>query len=237
MQIGRNIIHLSSVDSTNNYIANAISEGIIESGAVILADEQYNGRGQRGNKWQSDPGSNLTFSFYLDNVNLSVENQFNMNIWVSICIIRALGKLGIEAKIKWPNDIYVGEKKIAGILIENSLSGHSIRQSIVGVGLNINQTSFGDLSATSLSILKNEKLNLKETLFSLIHELNQVSHHNQLKDEYLDHLYRVNRISTFEDDQGIFDGLIRGVSDDGKILIEVDKTMRSYYFKEVKFIS
>ncbi len=132
MQIGRKIIRLESVDSTNNYIANLLKEGVLEDGTVILADDQYAGRGHRDSEWLANAGENLTFSFFLDNVNLSVQNQFYLTCIVSITLTQLLDKYGISSKIKWPNDIYVDQKKIAGVLIENQLSSTYIKSSIIG---------------------------------------------------------------------------------------------------------
>lgn len=236
MQIGRKIIHLSSVDSTNNYIANAILDGSVDHGTVILADEQFAGRGQRGNIWQSEAGSNLTFSIYLNNVNLSVNDQFELNRWISICLIRALRRLGVEALIKWPNDIFVNEQKIAGILIENTIRGQIIAHSIIGVGLNVNQIQFEELNATSLSILKDKRFDIKEILFVILGELNQQAIGNGLEKEYTNNLFLLNVQSKFEDGNGVFEGQILGVSGEGKLLMLVNESIRSFNFKEVKFL-
>ena len=119
--IGQKLISLSVVDSTNNYTAKLHSRDEIDHGAVILAENQLNGRGQRGTEWQSEPGNNLTFSFLLTEINLSVLDQFRLNQLASIAIINTLDNYDIDAYIKWPNDIYVGREKIAGMLIENSI--------------------------------------------------------------------------------------------------------------------
>ena len=111
MEIGQKIIHLDSVDSTNNYVANLINEGKIEHGTVVLADAQLEGRGQRNARWSVNAGENLTFTVFMDNVNLSVARQFFLNRLVSLCLVRFLCKLGLSPKIKWPNDIFVGGKK------------------------------------------------------------------------------------------------------------------------------
>ena len=148
MKIGQKIIRLDVVDSTNNYIANLIKQGSIDSGTVIMADEQFAGKGQRDAQWQSSAGENLTFSFFLDDVNLSVSRQFNLSQVVALSLYNFLNNLGLDATIKWPNDIYIKGRKIAGVLIENQLKGSLIKSAIVGVGLNVNQTEFQGFSAT-----------------------------------------------------------------------------------------
>ena len=135
-------VHLSRVDSTNNYAANLIKSGKAKSGTVILADEQTNGRGQRDAVWQSDPGLNLQFSAIWLPESFFIKDQRYLNFAVSIAIQQFLSKKGVEPQIKWPNDILVGEKKISGVLIENQLQGQRINACIIGIGLNVNQTEF-----------------------------------------------------------------------------------------------
>ena len=126
LPFGHRIIHLPSVDSTNNYTANLLREGKIGHGAVILADEQLVGRGQRGASWTSKAGENLLVTFLATPDNLSVSNQEVITQFITVSIADFLGNIGISGSIKWPNDIYVGGKKLAGILIENALNGGNI---------------------------------------------------------------------------------------------------------------
>lgn len=239
MQIGTKIIHLSSVDSTNNYIAKRILVDNLPSGTVILADEQTNGRGQRGKIWQSESGNNLTFSIYLSNVNLSVDRQFDLNIWVSVALCRALTKIGLTPSIKWPNDIYIESNKIAGILIENSLSNTGIKHSIVGIGLNINQVNFDCINATSLKIELGEWRNVQEVLFQIIEQFNHADMNEikGLKQEYLNQLYLLNECAKFEDKDGPFDGQIIGVTESGKLQVEKNGFVKDYYLQEISLIN
>ena len=133
MSIGQKIIHLESVDSTNNYAAILLSEGRIGHGTVILADEQTNGRGQRGAKWLSAEGVNLLFSLVVQPDNLSVSDQCVLTEITSLALIEFLRKFGISAQVKWPNDILVNGEKIAGVLIENHLKGNLIASSVIGI--------------------------------------------------------------------------------------------------------
>ena len=131
LPFGHRIIHLPSVDSTNNYTANLLREGKIGHGAVILADEQLAGRGQRGASWTSKAGENLLVTFLVTPDNLSVNDQEVLTQFITVSIADFLVKIGISASIKWPNDIYVDGKKLAGILIENALNGGNIATSII----------------------------------------------------------------------------------------------------------
>lgn len=241
MQIGRKIIRLDSVDSTNNYIANLLKEGILEDGTVILADEQYAGRGQRNTEWLANPGENLTFSFFLGNVNLSVQNQFYLTCIVSISLVSLLNKFGLNAKIKWPNDIYIDQKKIAGVLIENQLSSLTVKSSIVGIGLNINQIEFNGISATS--VLKEtgaQKLPM-DVLYSYIELFNsnwsQFSEHMlpEIKSLYLSNLFQLNELKKYEDEGGIFEGKITDVLDSGHLIVDRAGIQKKYELKEISF--
>lgn len=241
MQIGRKIIRLESVDSTNNYTANLLNKGELTNGTVIMADDQFAGKGQRGAEWLTKPGENLTFSFFLDNVNLSVQKQFYLTCIISNILIDLLCKIGLKAKIKWPNDIYINRKKIAGILIENQLSGSMVKSVIIGIGLNVNQLNFEDLIATSIYKETNERKNPMDILFSFIEEFNSKwknfseSNFNEVKSNYLKNLFQINEIGFYEDSTGNFEGKIINVLDSGHIEIEKGNNVLHYDLKEIKF--
>ena len=243
MAIGQKIIHLVSVDSTSNYAANLIKVGKLEHGTVILADEQYAGRGQRGTKWTSNPSDNLTFSFYLDDVNLAVEEQFKLTQLVSLGIVEFLKKFDVEGKIKWPNDIYVGDKKICGVLIENQLRGSKVKSAIVGVGLNVNQRNFDeDINATSLAELTGKNYVLMQTVLSFIHAMNSTFdqiklNSNLLNETYLKSLYRFEEWSNYQVGEETFLGRIVGISAVGKLQVEdQSSTISEYDLKEIRFV-
>ncbi len=251
------MIHLESVDSTNNYTANCARQNKLRHGAVIMAVEQTAGKGQMGAQWQSDAGSNLTFSVFLNNVNLSVGRQFLLTKIVSLSLVDLLAGFGIAANIKWPNDIYVGDRKIAGVLIENVLHGKDVARSILGIGLNVNQQSFDAIPATSLFLEKGMLFSIDEVLFSFIATFNKWLKQWPLKtldEAYLKNLRWLNELRIFEDQQGPFEGIITGVADSGLLIIEREKfiepeksTERSrnepttiekkYDLKEIRFIS
>lgn len=169
-----NIIWLESVDSTNNEAKRRIAS--LADMSVIAAYEQTAGRGQRENIWLSEPGKNLTASIVLKHdgtilSRVSADNQFIISEMISKAVVGLLADYGVIARIKWPNDIYVGDKKICGILIEHTLRGSSIINSIIGVGLNVNQTEFDESlpNPTSLAAERNlENFDLNELLVRLI---------------------------------------------------------------------
>jgi BirA family transcriptional regulator, biotin operon repressor / biotin---[acetyl-CoA-carboxylase] ligase len=191
-------IHLQDVDSTNNYIANLVRNGHIDSGTVVSADFQHDGRGQRATKWQSLIAQNALFSVYLKWKHFELSNQFQISMITALAIARTLEQLGLQkVKIKWPNDIYVADKKISGILIENDMSGQLITSSIVGIGLNVNQIEFDpSIRATSIKlesgqmqsvtqIIQQITKNLLKTLENFTHD--EIDFH-ALKTAYLQKL-------------------------------------------------
>ncbi len=161
------IIHLSSVGSTNNYAAELIRTGEVAHGTVILADEQTAGKGQRNNSWVSAPGLDLTFTLIVKPHDLAVNKQISLSHLAAISVKEMLRRSGVTAEvgIKWPNDIMVKDRKIAGILIENSLIQDRLEFALVGVGVNIGRNDFPEvLRATSLSMIMERKFVIKNLL-------------------------------------------------------------------------
>lgn len=240
--IGQKIIHLDTVDSTNNYTANLQKEGKIQHGTVILAGEQSAGRGQRGASWTSSAGENLLLSIYLAPDNLSVVDQPALTHFISLSLIDFLRKIGISGKIKWPNDIYVNDQKIAGILIENSIRSSRISETIIGVGLNVNQTVFDGVNATSIKIQSDQHYPLNDVLFSWIQEMNilwaDLSKGNleMLKSRYKQELYLLNEPAIYSDVTGEFEGIVRDVDDNGYLILEKDTERKKYDLKEIKLV-
>jgi len=239
---GTEFNHLSEVDSTNNYTAKAFLNKEIGAGAVILADNQSSGKGQRGNVWLANSGENLLISFLFCPDNLSVYQQSALTWATSLAVWTTLDYFNIAAQIKWPNDVLVNGKKIAGILIENSLSQQRIERSIIGIGLNVNQNHFENLPATSMCRERNSTFERTVVLNSLVERMNQffseIEKYNfsELKKRYLEQLYLLREPHTFEDENGIFQGEILGVSDEGLLLVNRAGRMVSYGVKEIKLV-
>ena len=242
--IGHEIIHLERVDSTSNYIATLHKEGKVRHGMVILADEQTNGRGQRDAKWQSEAKQNLLFSFYIEYPNLPIDKQEAITHFVSLAIYQAIQAYSIQATIKWPNDILIGTKKIAGILIENQLRGSKIQSSIIGIGFNVLQTEFDDCRATSLAKeIPNKEISIQSFLEILLTQLNNSfnllnkGEYIELKKNYLKAFWLLNTPSEFEDQEGLFQGIIRGTDEYGRLMLEKENNIHIYNLKEVSFIA
>ncbi|TNE54161.1 MAG: biotin--[acetyl-CoA-carboxylase] ligase [Bacteroidetes bacterium] len=240
--IGQKIVSKDVVDSTNNYAANLLSAGEIGHGTVILAGYQRAGKGQRGAQWDSEPYQNLLFSCFLKHENLSVKNQFVLNQFVSVALCELLEGLGIASKIKWPNDVVVGNAKIAGILIENQLEAQKLVSSIVGVGLNVNQEVFGTYNATSVKLLHGKSVEMLELVGRFTMELNKLfplvstARFQELEEMYRSRLWLKDELAWYGDQSGNrFQAILRGTDERGMLQLEIGRKLFSYDFKEVIF--
>ena len=249
--IGQSILRLESVDSTNSYALDLMRNSEISEGLVIQTYQQTAGRGQRGNHWESEPGKNLTLSVVLFPSFLSANEQFMLNKVIAIGVAEFIAfklkqdKKDDNVKVKWPNDIYVGKKKIAGILIENSLKNNDLMSSVIGIGINVNQIEFsGDSpNPVSLQMLTKRIYELDRTLEELCSFIE--ARYIQLKGlsfsaidkSYLDMLYLYNEWTSFIVKEEPINAKIIGVLKEGKLILETDKQKTEQVgFNEIKFI-
>ena len=216
------------------------SRGELSDREVWAARFQCAGIGQRGNVWSSREGENLTFSIFLKHSNLPASGQFFVCQAVSLGICDFLGTKAVEARIKWPNDIYVGDKKICGILIRHTVTGGRLIDSVVGVGLNINQTSFPEWvpNPTSLSLETGLGYKPEEELPALLEcitgEYDNIS--QETDTHYMDRLYLKDTPHIYADAGGnSFEGIIRGVKSDGRLEVETADGFRYFAFKEISY--
>ena len=151
--VGKSVIYLPTCHSTNQIAEELLTKPDIASGTIVITDNQTSGRGQRGNTWQADPGSNLTFTVISTPEFLPISRQFDLNIVASLAVRATVTEFVPDVHVKWPNDVLVGTGKIAGILIQNFITGSKIRHTLIGIGLNVNQVQFDLPQATSLAAL------------------------------------------------------------------------------------
>jgi len=243
-----NIIKLNAIDSTNSYLKELAVKSVIESYTVVVAEHQIAGRGQMGTSWVSDNGKNLTFSVLINLESYKVQYQFYLSMAVSLAVLNSVKmNVKIPIAIKWPNDILAEKDKLAGILIENVLSGNFIKQSIIGIGLNVNQVFLADslVKATSLKMISGIKFDrdklLNELISSISYYVGYIERNElkKIKKMYLNSLYQYNKPTMFEDKNGIiFLGKIIDVFEDGKLVVECEnETTRKFNLKEIKFAS
>jgi len=238
------IIKLNATHSTNTFMRELLSIKDLEDYSVVWALDQTRGRGQMGTVWNSQPGKNLTVSIYKDISWLGISNHFFISILVSLALIQTLNELMIiNLKIKWPNDILSDNKKIGGILIENIIKNNQLKASIIGIGLNVNQTEFDNLpQASSLINITGRIFSLDEILERVLSNLKasflklQEDHaFDELKKDYDNTLFRLNKPSTFKDkNNNLFAGYIYGTDRHGNLLVLLEnKVIRSFGFKEI----
>lgn len=242
--IGSNIERIQELGSTNNYAATLLLTKRLPEGTVFVVDSQVDGRGQASNSWESEPNKNLTFSILLYPDFLEISRQFELSKTISLGVADFLKERTDQVSIKWPNDIYIGIGKVAGILIENSIKINKISSSIVGVGLNINQKIFtGNApNPVSLSQITNEDYDLEELLSDLCAKIDARYHQlrkgefGRIDGDYTKILYQLGCWSHFSDDKDDFEGCILGVDQIGRLMIETKAgKINKYNFKEVIF--
>ena len=247
--VGQKIVYLPSCQSTNDEAARLLAHQDVPEGTLIVTDRQTQGRGQRGNQWEAQAGHNLTFSLVLRPTFLPAAEQFWLNMAVSLAIQDTLSPLlpGIALTIKWPNDVYAADRKLGGVLIENTLQGYNLAHSIIGIGLNVNQLTFSVPTATSL-LLESAQLAPTPTDYSLPGLLTTLCEQLEkrylqlraggravLRTTYLSHLYRYRQPGTFIADGQPFTGTITDLDPTGRIGILTTGGVRYFAFKEVAF--
>ncbi len=224
--IGEPFIELSEVDSSNNYAMRQVQARMAEHGTTWFAWHQKTGKGQHGKAWNAEPGQNITLSTIAEPASISIENQFILSVMVALACSDFFAMHAGETKIKWPNDIYWRDRKAGGILIENIVQGRSWKFSVIGIGININQTLFpGDiLNPVSLKQITGKTyhvIDLAKELCTCIEERWQQLkiQSPQLLKEYISRLYKLNEDVTFKKGDTFFKGVVTGVNIKGELLI------------------
>lgn len=240
------LLKYDSLDSTNTFGAGLLKNGKPENGTVILADYQTKGKGQMNSNWESQRGENLTFTIILYHENITADKQFYLSIAVSLGIKNYLQSVIQQVKIKWPNDIYSGNKKIAGILIENFIKGDKINRSLIGVGLNVNQEIFPvfNYRATSMKLETNSNYNREQVLNKLLQSVEeqlyvfQENEFDALKKEYEANMYLRNEWADYQTESGTLKAMITGINRDGQLVaVKKDSSRLIFNFKEIIFPS
>ena len=239
------IIKLDAIDSTNSYLKKLLNKESLDDLTVVVSKHQTKGRGRNGNLWSNKPSLNLAFSIYKRFSDFEIDKKFMLNVISSISVYETLKKYNLlDLTIKWPNDIMTVDKKISGILIENNIRGNRIKHSVIGIGININQSEFKNLPKATSIFIETGKLNSVETIAQELQKILE-KNFNRFKvneDELLNYynslLYRKNETSNFSaNDVGKFQGEIINVSKNGEITIrESNKQLSKYYENKIKLI-
>jgi BirA family transcriptional regulator, biotin operon repressor / biotin---[acetyl-CoA-carboxylase] ligase len=237
------LIKLDAIDSTNDFLKKMSSESELENFTVVTAKSQTNGRGQMGSKWSSEYDKNLIASILIKETSYTIKTIFTLNVAVSHAVIQALKTYNdIDLFIKWPNDILANNKKIGGILIENSFKSDGTITSIIGIGINTNQTTFDGLpNASSLALQLNKNVDNDVILFAIIESLKkniaQITKGatDNLWNDYKQLLFKFEKPCAFEDINGSkFMGMIVDVTNEGKLCVMNENgNMKQYNIKEI----
>ena len=242
------IKHIESVESTNQLAIDLINQSGLREGTVIWADEQIQGKGHAGNSWESEKGKNLTFSLVLKPVFILPAEQFIITKMISVAIRKVVLKfLPQEAvKIKWPNDIYIIDDKIAGILIQNILKGNEIEYAVIGIGLNINQEVFHSDAPNPVSLIhySGDIISIDDLLSKLLIEVGAIYaklgsnlYLEDLDKEYLDNLYRYKQLCSYREGKNIFKATLEGIGEYGRLKLRgEDEKIMLFDFEEVEFV-
>jgi BirA family biotin operon repressor/biotin-[acetyl-CoA-carboxylase] ligase len=242
--IGKKALFLPSCHSTNDVAAQLLADQQATNGSVIYTDFQHDGKGQRGNKWESDDGKNILLSTILQTDFIEASSLFDLTIMTSLALYDFLAEyLHHEIKIKWPNDLYYTDRKIAGILIENYVRKTTIDWCILGIGININQRTFHVPKAISLTKICGQSFDRDELVSVLLQKLERRYFHlkegktKRLRTEYVEHLYWHREKHLFRSENGAFAGTIIGVDKMGKLIVDTAAGQQYFDFKEITFVS
>ncbi len=241
-------IYLSEVLSTNDYATHYVSNSNPKGNYCIYTFNQLSGKGQIGRYWFSDSHSNITCSYIHYPDSLAAQEQFYLSMAFALAVREFVisqlpASFKSQVKIKWPNDIYINDKKVAGLLIQTAIQGRSIEKSILGAGININQADFPSAlpNPTSLLLESGTTYDLEELQKALsthvMREMHQLSlYRNSLRKRYLEALYAKDILRTFKINEKIVSGIIRDITTAGKLILEIDKVLHNYALREIEYV-
>lgn len=239
------IIHIRETNSTNNYLKELLQTQTVDEGTVVWADFQSAGKGQRGNGWESEAGKNILFSIVLFPGFIKAGEQFILSQIVSLAVANCLQEYTAGISIKWPNDIYWNEKKICGILLENTILEDNIGHSVAGIGININQENFTSEAPNPVSLkqITNRDYNLEEILKTVVDNINvyyqqiKIGNTDFLIKQYKESLFRKDGYHLYNDGISDFLARIQDVDSSGLLILKTKEgEERHFAFKEVKYI-
>lgn len=237
-------IALENIDSTNNFIKE-LPETTDNEWTVVITEFQTDGRGSGTNSWESEKGENLLFSLRFKPCGVRANQMFVLSQMIALAVCRTLLTYHKGFCIKWPNDIYHNDRKIAGILIENDLMGAYVNHCVIGVGLNVNQKTFKSNAPNPVSLaqITGENTPKEKLLEQILQECQglyksiEKQDFNRIKEEYMQHLYRKNTPCTYRDANGRFEGSITDVQPSGHLVVtDCNGNLRRYDFKEIEYI-
>ncbi|MEM9885136.1 MAG: biotin--[acetyl-CoA-carboxylase] ligase [Bacteroidota bacterium] len=246
--VGKVLLHFTQLASTNDYAFDLLQQQKPIEGTVILTDHQYRGKGQMGNHWESKANENISVSIIFHPSFLSPKEQFYLNIAISLAVRNTLAHFTHQkVQIKWPNDILIQDQKVAGILIQNLISSTKMQSSVVGIGINVNQSTFSDSikNATSLHLSTGQIFRIPDIVQQLCQQIEanyllvKKGKYKLLRTTYFQHLFRFQKWADYELPQsGNTKGKIIDVLENGRLVVEHKdmKGLKTYQLKEIQFV-
>ena len=242
--IGKNYLKFDELPSTNSWLMERLSVQNFPEGTIVFAKHQSDGKGQRGTSWTSEQMSSLTFSLLLKPTFLPISKAYDLSICIALALHDCLNELRPGFKIKWPNDIYFEDKKVAGILIENQVNKTAYQNAVIGIGLNVNQKSFVNLpNAISLKQILGISFPVEKVLERLCETIEarylqlRASKYEALKESYLQSMYRYNEVHSFRSQNIEFRATIIGVLQSGRLVLTLQNgENRDFDIKEIEFL-
>ncbi len=243
--LGKKVIFLPDCHSTNDEMSSMIKKEDFSEGLVIYTDHQKSGKGQRGNVWLDEPGKNVLMSVLIKPSYLLISEQHLLNVVIGLSVIRTLAEHIEEKrlKLKWPNDVLVDNNKICGILVENTIKGDKLENSVIGTGINLNQKAFNLPTATSLAIETDQVFNREDFMEKLLIDIEYFllklknGQKSLLLQLYHEKLYRKGEEASYRDMDGEFSGVILGIDNTGKLIVSKNGSFKNYGIKEIEFLS
>jgi len=229
---------INEVESTNTYLKKKVKNTSVLAPYCVSASIQNVGRGQRGNVWYSEPFTNVIASFLVSKPSTVYELK-KLNNAATLAVVSCLNAFGItQVKVKWPNDVFVNEKKIAGVLIENVLAAGTVKSSVVGIGLNVNQKNFNGFNATSMFLTNEVKYDVSDVLMVLYDQFyDRVNHaSSKLLSEVNNILYKKDENVTFEEDGRIEVYKVRSILENGNLSVESDNNVKEIEHHKCKWV-
>lgn len=240
--LGKNLVFVPECHSTNTLALQLCQTSSAPEGTLVITLNQTAGRGQRGNTWEAEPGKNFTMSLVFKPAPLALKDQFYLNIFTSLSLHDYLvSKNAPSPCVKWPNDLYVGSKKVCGILVESQISGNSFSNVVVGIGFNVNQQKFTSDTATSLAVTLHQTFDLQTELELLLSHVEarylqlREGKLNVLLTDYMSVLYGLHKPLLFTLGDETHEGIIQGIDDSGRLRVIIGTEERAFGVKEVSY--
>ncbi len=242
--LGHQLLNFPSVSSTNDRCWELMSNEPLNEGAVVWTQLQTDGKGQRGKSWYSEKKSALTFSIFFK-PKISTNDQFFFNKAIALGLCDGICSLGVNAIIKWPNDVYIRSKKVAGILIENNLKGGLLLESVVGIGVNVNHATFPEELPNPISLEQalNQRFQIDHVLEELCYYIEKrylqfkALQFEKIETDYEGKLYKLNEIQQFTSGREHFEAVVLGVDSLGKLKLLRNDKIVTYSHGELSFVS